>query len=140
MHYDFTTLPNGLRVISEDMPSVRSVAVGCWVDTGSRDEDPIEAGASHFLEHLLFKGSAAWSARRISEAFDGVGARHNAFTSKEYTAYWARMRDADLTMGVEILSEMLQQPAFRQSEIDSERHVVLEEINMNDDDPTDVAH
>ncbi len=140
MHYDLTTLPNGLRVISQYMASVRSVAIGCWVDTGSRDEVPVEAGASHFLEHLLFKGSDTWSARRISESLDGVGARHNAFTSKEYTAFWARMRDEDLPMGVEILAEMLQRPAFRQDEIDSERHVVLEEINMNDDDPTDVAH
>ncbi|RPI25611.1 MAG: insulinase family protein, partial [Actinobacteria bacterium] len=137
---DLTTLPNGLRVISQDMPSISSVAVGCWVDTGSRDEDSIEAGSSHFLEHLLFKGSEDWSARRISEAFDAVGARHNAFTSKEYTAFWARMRDADLPMGVEILAEMIQHPAFRQAEIDSERSVVLEEINMNEDDPTDVAH
>jgi len=119
---------------------VHSVAVGCWVETGSRDEIPIESGASHFLEHLLFKGSEEWPARRISEAFDGVGARHNAFTSKEYTAFWAQLRDADLPMGIEILGEMLQQPAFRQEEIDSERNVVLEEINMNEDDPTDVAH
>jgi predicted Zn-dependent peptidase len=140
MDYDLTTLDNGLRVISQDMPSISSVAVGCWVDTGSRDEEPIEAGSSHFLEHLLFKGSEDWSARQISEAFDAVGARHNAFTSKEYTAYWARMRDADLPMGVEILSEMIQRPAFRPTEIDSERNVVLEEINMNEDDPTDVAH
>ncbi len=140
MHYDLTTLPNGLRVISQDMPSVRSVSIGCWVNTGSRDENPGEAGASHFLEHLLFKGSEDWSARRISDALDAVGARHNAFTSKEYTGFWARLRDADLPMGVEILGEMLQRPAFRQDEIDSERHVVLEEINMNEDDPTDVAH
>jgi predicted Zn-dependent peptidase len=140
MHYDLTTLPNGLRVISQDMPSVRSVSIGCWVNTGSRDENPEEAGASHFLEHLLFKGSDNWSARRISDALDAVGARHNAFTSKEYTGFWARLRDADLPMGVEILGEMLQRPAFRQDEIDSERHVVLEEINMNEDDPTDVAH
>lgn len=140
MHYRLTILSNGLRVISEDMPSLRSVAIGCWVDTGSRDEEPPEAGASHFLEHLLFKGSDAWSARDISEAFDAVGARHNAFTSKEYTCFWARLRDADLPMGVEILAEMLQRPAFRPDEIDSERQVVLEEINMNEDDPTDVAH
>ncbi len=140
MHYDLTTLPNGLRIISQDMPSVRSVAIGCWVDTGSRDEIGPEAGASHFLEHLLFKGSADWPAQAISEAFDAVGARHNAFTSKEYTAYWARVRDADLPLAVEILAEMVQRPAFRQEEIDSERHVVLEEINMNEDDPTDVAH
>jgi predicted Zn-dependent peptidase len=140
MHYDFTTLPNGLRVITQDMPSVRSVSIGMWVDTGSRDELPVEAGASHFLEHLLFKGSESMTAHYISEAFDAVGARHNAFTSKEYTCYWARCRDADLPLTIDILAEMLQRPAFRQSEIDSERHVVLEEINMNEDDPTDVAH
>jgi predicted Zn-dependent peptidase len=140
MHYDLTTLPNGLRIITQQMESVRSVAIGCWVDTGSRDEEPIEAGASHFLEHLLFKGSDRLPARTISEAFDAVGARNNAFTSKEYTCYWARLRSADLPLAVDILSEMLQRPAFRQSEIDSERHVVLEEINMNEDDPTDVAH
>jgi predicted Zn-dependent peptidase len=140
MHYDLTTLPNGLRIITQQMSSVRSVAIGCWVDAGSRDEEPVEAGASHFLEHLLFKGSERLPARAISEAFDAVGARNNAFTSKEYTCYWARLRSADLPLAVDILTEMLQRPAFRQHEIDSERHVVLEEINMNEDDPTDVAH
>ncbi|MDJ0663814.1 MAG: pitrilysin family protein [Acidimicrobiia bacterium] len=140
MHYELTTLPNGLRIISQQMESVRSVAIGCWVDAGSRDENPIEAGTSHFLEHLLFKGSERLPARAISEAFDAVGARNNAFTSKEYTCYWARLRSADLPLAVDILAEMLQRPAFRQKEIDSERHVVLEEINMNEDDPTDVAH
>jgi predicted Zn-dependent peptidase len=140
MEHELTTLPNGLRLITYDMPSTRSVAIGCWIDTGSRDETAEEAGASHFLEHLLFKGSDDWSARRISETLDGIGARHNAFTSKEYTCFWTRMRDEDLLTGIEILAEMIQRPAFRQSEIDSERNVVLEEINMNDDDPTDVAH
>jgi len=140
MEHTLITLPNGLRLITYDMPSTRSVAIGCWIDTGSRDETPEEAGASHFLEHLLFKGSDEWSARRISETLDGIGARHNAFTSKEYTCFWTRMRDEDLGTGIEILAEMLQRPAFRESEIDSERNVVLEEINMNDDDPTDVAH
>ena len=140
MEHELTTLDNGLRLITHDMPSIRSVAIGCWIDTGSRDESGPEAGASHFLEHLLFKGSDTWSARDISEAFDGIGARHNAFTSKEYTCFWTRMRDDDLPLGIEILSEMLRRPAFRQDEIDSERHVVLEEINMNEDDPTDVAH
>jgi predicted Zn-dependent peptidase len=122
------------------MPTTRSVTIGCWVDTGSRDEFGAEAGASHFLEHLLFKGSDTWSARQISETFDAIGARHNAFTSKEYTCFWTRMRDEDLPVGLEVLAEMIQRPAFRQSEIDSERNVVLEEINMNEDDPTDVAH
>jgi predicted Zn-dependent peptidase len=140
MEHELTTLSNGLRLITYNMPSTRSVAIGAWIDTGSRDETPEEAGASHFLEHLLFKGSDDWSARRISETLDGIGARHNAFTSKEYTCFWTRMRDEDLEIGIEVLAEMLQRPAFRQSEIDSERNVVLEEINMNDDDPTDVAH
>ncbi len=140
MHYQLSTLPNGVRVITEAMPEIRSIAVGCWVDTGSRDELESEAGCSHFLEHLLFKGSEQWSAQQIAEAFDAVGAISNAFTSKEHTCFWARLRDADLPMGLGILAEMLQRPAFRDDEIDAERHVVLEEINMNEDDPTDVAH
>ncbi|MEE9298651.1 MAG: pitrilysin family protein [Acidimicrobiia bacterium] len=140
MDHQLTTLSNGLRVITETMPSVRSVAVGCWVDTGSRDETEIEAGCSHFLEHLLFKGTLELSARDIAEAFDAVGARSNAFTSKEYTCYWAQLRDEDLGMGMDLLSEMIQRPAFREDEIKSESQVVLEEINMNEDDPADVAH
>jgi predicted Zn-dependent peptidase len=140
MDHRITTLPNGVRVITETMPSVRSVSVGCWVDTGSRDEDDAEAGCSHFLEHLLFKGTEDLSARQIAEAFDSIGARSNAFTSKEYTCYWAQLRDEDLDTGVGLLSEMIQRPAFRPEEIASEAHVVLEEINMNEDDPSDVAH
>jgi len=139
MHYDLTTLPNGLRVITEAMPSLRSVAVGCWVDTGTRDEDPNEAGASHFLEHLLFKGSEMLSAREISERFDAMGAESNAFTSKDHTCFWARLLDENLEEGLGILGEMLQRPAFRGNEIDAERHVVVEEINMSEDDPSDVA-
>ncbi len=140
MHYNLTILPGGVRVITEPMPEIRSVAIGCWVDTGTRDELLAEAGCSHFLEHLLFKGSERLSARDISEAFDAVGAQSNAFTSKEYTCFWARLRDADLTLGLGLLAEMLRRPAFREAEIDSERYVVLEEINMNEDDPADVAH
>ena len=140
MDHLLTTLPSGLRVVTETMPSVRSVAVGCWVDTGSRDEREEEAGCSHFLEHLLFKGSERLSAQDIAQAFDAVGARSNAFTSKEYTCYWAQMRDEDLPMGLDLLGEMLQRPAFRPEEIASESQVVLEEINMHEDDPSDVAH
>ena len=140
MDHQLTTLPNGLRVISETMPSVLSVAVGCWVDTGSRDEVGPEAGCSHFLEHLLFKGTDLLGAREIAEAFDAVGARSNAFTSKEYTCYWAQLRDEDLSMGLGLLSEMIQRPAFKVEDITSESNVVLEEINMNEDDPSDVAH
>jgi predicted Zn-dependent peptidase len=137
MYYDLTTLPNGLRVITETMPGIRSVAAGAWVDTGTRDELPNEAGASHFLEHLLFKGSERVSAMELSRAFDRMGAESNAFTSKEYTCFWARLLDDDLDDGMELLGEMLRQPAFRADEIDSERHVVIEEINMSDDDPQD---
>ena len=139
MHYELSTLPNGLRVISEPMPSLRSVAVGCWIDTGTRDENPNEAGASHFLEHLLFKGSEDLSARQISERFDAMGAESNAFTSKDHTCFWARLLDEDLEDGLGILAEMLQRPAFRSHEIDAERQVVIEEINMSEDDPADVA-
>ena len=138
-HYDLSTLPNGLRVITENMPSVRSIAVGCWADTGTRDEMPSEAGASHFLEHLLFKGSDRYSARFIAESFDAIGAESNAFTSKDNTCFWARLLDRDLGVGLDLLAEMMQRPAFRPHEIDSERQVVIEEINMNEDDPSDVA-
>ncbi|GBE24884.1 protease 3 precursor [bacterium BMS3Bbin02] len=140
MHYSLTTLDNGLRIITQDMASASSVSVGVWVDAGSRDEVGPQHGTSHFLEHLLFKGSERMSARHISEALDAIGAQHNAFTSKEYTCYWARIRATDTPLAVDILAEMVRQPAFRQAEIDSERHVVLEEINMNEDDPSDVAH
>ncbi|MGI8517688.1 MAG: M16 family metallopeptidase [Acidimicrobiia bacterium] len=138
-HYQLTTFANGLRVITEEMPWVRSVAVGCWVDTGSRDELTSEAGASHYLEHLLFKGSERYSARMIAETFDAMGAESNAFTSKDNTCFWARLLDSDLATGMDLLAEMLQRPAFRANEVESERQVVIEEINMNDDDPSDVA-
>ncbi|MDH4117304.1 MAG: insulinase family protein [Acidimicrobiia bacterium] len=139
MHYDLTTLPSGLRVITEHVPGIRSVSVGCWIDTGTRDENPNEAGASHFLEHLLFKGSESLSAREISETFDAMGAESNAFTSKDHTCFWARLLDTDLPRGMEVLGEMLQRPAFREREIEAEREVVIEEINESEDDPSDLA-
>ena len=139
MHYDLTTLPNGLRIISEPMPSLRSVALGCWIDTGTRDENLTEAGVSHFLEHLLFKGSEKLSARDVSESFDAMGADYNAFTSKEATCFWSRLLDQNLAEGLDILGEIIQKPAFRAHEIDAERQVVVEEINMYEDDPNDVT-
>ncbi len=139
VHYDLTNLPNGLRIISEPMPSLRSVAIGCWIDTGTRDENPNEAGVSHFLEHLLFKGSERLSARDVNETFDAMGAEYNAFTSKEATCFWARLLDQNLPAGLDILAEIIQRPAFRINEINAERHVVVEEINMYEDDPNDVA-
>lgn len=139
MHYDFTTLPSGLRIITETMPSLRSVALGCWIDTGTRDENDNESGVSHFLEHLLFKGSENLSAREVNETLDAIGAESNAFTSKESTCYWTRLLDQDLPVGLDVMAEIIQRPAFRTNEIDSERQVVVEEINMNEDDPSDVA-
>ncbi|MFB3051848.1 MAG: M16 family metallopeptidase, partial [Acidimicrobiia bacterium] len=103
MHYDLTTLPNNVRVISETMPSLRSVALGCWIDTGTRDESVNEAGVSHFLEHLLFKGSEKLSARDVSETFDAIGAEANAFTSKEATCFWTRILDKELATGLDVL-------------------------------------
>ena len=139
MHVEISEAASGIAVLTESIPTVRSVAVGCWVDTGTRNESPSEAGAAHFLEHLLFKGSERLSARQISETFDAIGAQSNAFTSKENTCFWARMLDSELDTGFDLLGEMLQRPAFRPNEIDSERQVVIEEINMNEDDPSDVA-
>lgn len=139
MQVEVSQTSSRLTVATEPVPGVRSVAVGCWVDTGSRDELPSEAGAAHFLEHLLFKGTEKLSAREISETFDAIGAQSNAFTSKEYTCFWARMLDTELATGMDLLAEMLQRPAFRPEEVDSERNVVIEEINMNEDDPSDVA-
>ena len=135
-----TTLDNGLTVVTERMPDVRSVTVGFWVGTGSRDEAPEAAGASHYLEHLLFKGTPRWSARAIAEAVDAVGGDMNAFTTKEYTAFHLRVLDESLDVGLDILSDILWDPAFRPDEVDAERQVILEEILMREDDPGDLVH
>jgi predicted Zn-dependent peptidase len=131
---------SGLRVISEEMPEMRSVALGVWVDVGSRDEPTDLAGASHFLEHLLFKGTKSRTAREIAEAFDAVGGDLNAFTAKEYTCYYCRVRDQDLAMAVEYMSDMLQHSVLEKSDFEAERMVILEEINRQDDAPDDLIH
>ncbi|MGI9558019.1 MAG: M16 family metallopeptidase [Solirubrobacterales bacterium] len=133
-----STTGSGLRVITEEIPSVRSVAVGLWIRTGSRDEDPAEAGVSHFLEHLLFKGTKRHSAIEIAEIFDGIGAAVNAATSKESTHLYARFLDEHTERAFDVLSEMLLGPTY--PEIDSERDVVLEEIAMYEDEPQDRVH
>ncbi len=138
--FRLTRLPAGLRVISEPMPSLRSVAVGLWIDAGTRDETATESGAAHFLEHLLFKGNERMGAREISERFDAIGAEANAFTTKEATCFWVRLLDEDLAEGLALIAEMVQRPAFRVEDIDAERQVVLEEINMTEDDAADLAH
>ncbi|MEA2580675.1 MAG: hypothetical protein QOE83_1567 [Actinomycetota bacterium] len=135
-----TEFNSGLRVVTERMPGVRSVSIGIWVLAGSRDEAPKISGSSHFLEHLLFKGTKTRSALNIAEAFDTVGGDLNAFTSKEFTCYYARVLDRDVEMAVDHLADMLQHSVIRQTDLDAERQVILEEINMHEDAPDDVVH
>jgi predicted Zn-dependent peptidase len=135
-----TEFTSGLRVVSERMPGVRSAALGFWVLAGSRDEPPPISGSSHFLEHLLFKGTRTRSARDIAEAFDAVGGDLNAFTAKEYTCFYARVLDRDVPMAIEHLSDMLQHSIIRSRDLDAERQVILEEIHMHDDAPDEVVH
>src|SRR6201986_4299268 len=135
-----TVLPGGLRVVTEFLPSVRSVALGIWVGVGSRDEAEPHAGATHYLEHLLFKGTRRRTALDISAAMDAVGGELNAFTAKEYTCYYARVLDADLPLAIDVLSDMVTGSLLEPKEVDAERGVILEEIAMNDDDPTDTVH
>ena len=137
---ELAELPNGVRVVTETVPSVRSVALGLWVRTGSRDEAPAQAGVSHFLEHLLFKGTERHSAIEISELFDGMGAATNAATGKESTHLHARFLDEHTERAFDLLAEMLLAPALPPEEIDSEREVVLEEIAMYEDEPSDRVH
>src|ERR1700691_6360595 len=135
-----TVLPGGLRVVTEFLPAVRSVALGIWVGVGSRDEDEAHAGATHYLEHLLFKGTERRTALEISSEMDAVGGEMNAFTAKEYTCYYARVLDADLPLAVDVLSDMVTNSLITPKDVDAERNVVLEEIAMNEDDPSDTVH
>ena len=131
---------SGLRIVTEEVPSVRSAAVGIWVNVGSRDEAPATAGASHFLEHLLFKGTSQRTALQISAAVESVGGEMNAFTSKEYTCFWARVIDTDLPMAIDVVSDLITSSLVTSVDVDAERKVVLEEIAMRDDDPSDLVH
>jgi predicted Zn-dependent peptidase len=135
-----TELPNGLRIVTETMPEARSVTLGAWVRVGGRDEPDELSGASHFLEHLLFKGTADRSARQIAESIDSVGGEMNAFTAREHTAYYARLPHQQLGLGVEVLGDVLTAPALRPPEVEAERQVIVEEILMNLDAPEDRVH
>jgi predicted Zn-dependent peptidase len=135
-----TVLPSGVRILSEHVPGSRSLTIGYWVAVGSRDEEPGHFGSTHFLEHLLFKGTATRSALDIAIAFDSVGGEHNAMTAKEYTCYYAKVRDRDLPMAVEVLTDMLTSSTIDPVEFETERGVILEELAMADDDPADVAN
>lgn len=134
------TLKNGLRVVIEHIPTVRSVAMGIWVGTGSRYEKISNNGISHFIEHMLFKGTNDRSAMEIAEAFDSIGGNVNAFTSKEYTCYYAKVIDEHLETGLSVLSDMFFNSVFDDEELNRERNVVIEEIRMYEDTPDDQIH
>ncbi|MFH8984495.1 M16 family metallopeptidase [Streptomyces varsoviensis] len=135
-----TTLPGGLRVVTETLPSVRSATFGIWAHVGSRDETPSLNGATHYLEHLLFKGTERRSALDISAAIDAVGGEMNAFTAKEYTCYYARVLDTDLPLAIDVVCDMLTGSLIKPEDVEAERGVILEEIAMTEDDPGDCVH
>jgi predicted Zn-dependent peptidase len=135
-----TQRASGLRVVTEALPELHSVTLGAWVGSGSRDEQGAEWGASHFLEHLLFKGSEQRSAREIAESIESVGGEMNAFTTHEQTVFYVRVPDVQLEPAFEVLADVLWNPAFRVDDVESERRVILEEIGMRDDTPDDLVH
>lgn len=135
-----TTLPGGLRIITEQVPGVRSAAFGVWVGVGSRDETFAQMGSAHYLEHLLFKGTATRSAMDISASIEAVGGDLNAFTAKEYTCYYARVIDQDLPLAIDVVCDVVTGALIRSEDVEAERGVILEEIAMHDDDPGDVVH
>jgi predicted Zn-dependent peptidase len=138
--YTVTTLDSGERVVSERVSSVRSVSIGVWIGAGSRDEAPSQAGLSHLIEHLLFKGSARYSTVEIAQIFDGLGGELNAATAREYTVVYARVLDAHLETALDVMADMILQPKFDPEEMLSEREVVLEEIAMYEDTPQELVH
>ncbi|TVT49273.1 insulinase family protein [Amycolatopsis rhizosphaerae] len=135
-----TVLPGGLRVITEQVPGVRSATVGLWVGIGSRDEPESVAGAAHYLEHLLFKGTTHRSATQIAEEIDAVGGELNAFTAKEHTCYYAQVLDEDLPLAMDLVTDVVFEALCTDSDVDTERSVVLDEIAMRDEDPEDLLH
>ncbi len=135
-----TVLPSGLRIVTEQMAGTRSASIGVWVNVGSRDETPALHGCSHFLEHLLFKGTPERTAMEISVALDAVGGEFNAFTTKEYTVFHARVLDEDFDVAVDVLGDMVTASTITEPDVEAERDVILDEIAMHDDDPDDVVH
>jgi predicted Zn-dependent peptidase len=138
--YETSTLENGVRVVTERVPYAQSVALGVWVDAGARDEADENAGISHFIEHLLFKGTERRSAQAIAEALDAVGGQLNAFTDKEYTCYYAKVLPEHTDLALDVLSDMLRNSILDPVEIDRERDVVLEEIKRHEDTPDELIH
>ncbi|SNY14784.1 M16 family metallopeptidase [Paractinoplanes atraurantiacus] len=135
-----TVLPSGLRIVTEAIPTTRSASLGVWVGIGSRDETPGMSGASHFLEHLLFKGTHKRTALQISAEIEAVGGETNAFTTKEYTCYYARVLDADLALAVDVMCDAVADSIIAPADVETERGVILEEIAMHEDEPGDEVH
>lgn len=140
MPYKRTVLPGGLRVVTEELSHVRSASLGFWIGVGSRDEDEATSGISHFVEHLVFKGTPTRSAREIAEAIDAVGGHINAFTSKECTCYYARVLDERFSVALELLADMTLHPRLDAADIEKEKGVITEEIMMYEDDPEELVH
>lgn len=138
--YQKTVLNNGLRIITEEIPSVKSATIGIWIGTGSRSETLENTGVSHFIEHLLFKGTKSRSAKEIAEAVDAVGGQLNAFTAKEYTCYYIKVIDQHIPLAMDILSDLVLHPQFAPEDLEKERQVVLEEIYMYEDAPDEMVH
>ncbi|MER7165738.1 pitrilysin family protein [Micromonospora sp. NPDC000207] len=135
-----TVLPSGLRVLTEAIPTMRSVSFGIWVAVGSRDETATQSGAAHFLEHLLFKGTHKRTALDISAQIEAVGGETNAFTTKEYTCYYARVLDEDLPLAIDVMCDLVADSVLDPTDVETERGVILEEIAMHDDEPGDEVH
>ena len=133
-------LPNGLRLLTERMPHVRSVSIGVWLARGSRHEPQEQSGIAHFVEHMLFKGTATRSAEDIAQTIDSIGGQMDAFTAKEYASYYIKVLDEHLPLAVDVLSDIVMRPAFSPDDLDREKKVVLEEIKMVEDTPDDLVH
>ena len=138
--FEKTILDNGIRIVTHDMPDIRSVSLGIWVENGSRHENADENGISHFIEHLLFKGTERRSAAQIAEEMDAVGGVLNAFTSKENTCYYAKVLDENLPLAIDLLSDIFLHSSFDAEEIERERSVILQEISQAEDTPDDYVH
>ena len=139
MNYERLTLPNGVRILTEQVPGVRSASLGIWVGTGSRHEKAGENGAAHFIEHMLFKGTANRTAAQLAEEMDAVGGQINAFTTKECTCFYARVLDTHLPRAADILCDLFFHSRFDDADVDTERGVILEEIGMYEDNPEDLC-
>lgn len=140
MFYQKEVLQNGVRILTQNVPHVRSVAMGIWVDVGSRDESDDIAGISHYIEHMLFKGTKHRTAKQIAEELDAVGGQLNAFTTKEYTCYYAKVLDEHFDLAVDILTDMLFHSKVAEEDVEREKNVILEEIKMYEDAPDELVH